>query len=70
MTQDEKYEISVLAEDYESKRIIFQCRGMQNTQTDYEKRTRQAIDYHIAEAEMNEAFNRLQAAKHQPVGRS
>lgn len=59
----DKYEVAVLAEDYEAKSQYFRCLQMMNTATDPEKRRQQTIDYHVAEAEMLEAWKKLERAK-------
>jgi hypothetical protein len=65
MNSDKKYEIAVLAEDYENKRIRHEMLGYVNTygKTADELR-QQSINYHIADAEKIEAWLRLEAAKH------
>lgn len=60
----DKYEVATLAEDYETKRMRFQALGMQNTYgLSADERTKQAIEYHVAEAEMMQAYKALNAAK-------
>jgi hypothetical protein len=58
-----KYEVAVLADEYHSKRQIWQAMGIANTPTDPEESRRAMIAYHIAEAEMIEALRRLEQAK-------
>jgi hypothetical protein len=64
MTEDQKYEIAVLAEDYNNKRAYFDCLAMANV---YGKTPEEAlkltINYHIAETEKMEALARLELAK-------
>jgi hypothetical protein len=59
----DKYEIAVLAEDYEVKSQRFRMLQMMNTATNWEERKKQAIEYHVAEAEMLEAWKLLERAK-------
>jgi hypothetical protein len=59
----DKYEIAVLAEDYETKRMIWQAHAIMNTPTDPDQRIASAIAYHLAEAEMISAWQRLEQAK-------
>jgi len=68
MTEDEKYEIAVLAEDYEAKRLRHENLGYVNTmgKTD-EELTKLNLDYHIADAEKREARGKLEAAKQRLV---
>lgn len=64
MTEDKKYEIAVLAEDYANKRLRFECLAMANAHgKTAEEAMKQTIQYHIAEAEKLEAWARLQVAK-------
>jgi hypothetical protein len=64
MTEDQKYEIAVLAEDYANKRLRFDCLAMANAHgKTAEEAMEQSIQYHMAEAEKWEAWARLQAAK-------
>ena len=58
-----KYEVTVLADEYHSKRLIWLALGIANTPTDPEESRRAMIAYHIAEAEMVEALRRLEQAK-------
>lgn len=62
-TKMDKYEIAVLAEDYEAKQRYFRMLQMMNTRTDPEERRKQSIEYHVAEAEMLEAWKLLERAK-------
>lgn len=60
----DKYEVATLAEDYENKRARFQMLGIMNSQpAGTPERLQQSIDYHIAEAEMWEAYKALNSAK-------
>jgi hypothetical protein len=59
----DKYEVAVLAEDYDAKSQRFRYMQMSNTATDPEARRQQTIDYHVAEAEMLEAWKALERAK-------
>ena len=60
----DKYEIAVLAEDYERKRIRFEALGMCNVAgLKLEERIASAVEYHVAEAETMEAFRLLEQAK-------
>lgn len=64
MTEDQKYEIAVLAEDYANKRLRFDCLAMANAHgLTAEEAMKRSIEYHLAEAEKWEAWDRLQAAK-------
>lgn len=64
MTEDEKYELAVLAEDYETKRLRFENLGYLNISgKTADERSKMAQDYHIADAESQEALHRLIAAK-------
>jgi len=59
----DRYEIAVLAEDYEAKRLVWQAHTLCNTPTDPDERRKASIAYHVAEAEMIEAWKRLELAK-------
>lgn len=59
----DKYEIAVLAEDYETKRMAFHQHQVMNTPTDPEERKQAMIAYHIAEAELLAAHKALERAK-------
>lgn len=63
MTEDQKYELAVAAEDYAGKRAIFDCMQMMNNPTDPVKRAEASVRYHIAEAECMEAYARLERLK-------
>ena len=64
MTEDEKYEIAVLAEDLESKRAAFHMHQMLNTSGKTgEELTDMGIAYHIAHSELIEAEARMKRAK-------
>lgn len=64
MTEDQKYEIAVLAEDYRNKKLRFDCLSALNVyRLSAEEATRRSIEYHIADAEKLEAWARLEAAK-------
>lgn len=64
MTEDQKYEIAVLAEDYENKRQRWYCLGALNTAgKTATERTKMSVDFHIAHAEMLESWGRLKAAE-------
>lgn len=64
MTEDQKYEIAVLADDYENKRLRLECLGMANVfGISGDEAKRRSIEYHIAEAEKLEAWARLERAK-------
>ena len=60
----DKYEVAVLAEDYQQKREAFHHHQVRNTPTDPEEARKASISYHVAEAEMLEAWRRLERAKH------
>ena len=65
MTEDQKYEIAVLAEDYENKRLRWENLGYLNVNgKTAEQRIQMSIDYQIAETEMRQAESRLHVAKH------
>jgi hypothetical protein len=59
----DKYEIAVLAEDYEAKREIWRAHAIANTPKDAEARRKSMIAFHVAEAEMLETGQRLERAK-------
>lgn len=60
----DKYEIAVLAEDYEAKRHIFDWHRARNVYgLTPEERSKATAAYHIAEAEMDAAYRDLQRAK-------
>lgn len=59
----DRYEIAVLAEDNETKRMIWQAHSIANTPTDPEERRKSMIAYHLAEAEMLQAWKKLEQAK-------
>ena len=60
----DKYEIAVLAEDYEAKRGAFEMHRMRNVYgLAPDEKTKATVAYHIAEAEMMEAFKALERAK-------
>lgn len=64
MTEDQKYEIAVLAEDYANKKLRYDCLAMTNAHgKTAEESMKQSINFHLAEAEKWEAWARLQAAK-------
>jgi hypothetical protein len=66
MNEDHKYEIAVLADDYESKRQRFEMLGLINTQgKTAEERTKMSIEYHQADADVRQAWTRLETAKRQ-----
>ena len=60
----DKHQIAVLADKYETKRMIFEAHSISNTPSDPEERRKGMIAYHIAEAEMIEAATRLWQAKY------
>jgi hypothetical protein len=60
----DKYQLAVLADDYETKRLIFEAHSLANTPSDPDERRKGMISYHIAEAEMIEAATRLWQAKY------
>jgi hypothetical protein len=65
MDESKKYEIAVLSEDYENKRLRFECLGMLNIYGKTpEQLVKQSIEYHIAEAEKIEAWQKLRSAMH------
>jgi hypothetical protein len=69
MTEDQKYEIALLAEDYEAKRLRHENLGYVNTSgKTAEELEKLNIDYHIADAEKLEAWGRLTAAKAKLMG--
>jgi hypothetical protein len=60
----DKYEVAVLAEDYERKRMAFEAHHMRNVYgLKPEERIEAGIAYHVVEAEMIEALGKLQRAK-------
>ena len=59
----DKYEVAVLAEDYHNKRERFRYMQTSNISLDAEQRRKDAIEYHVAEAEMLEALQVLERAK-------
>ena len=64
MTEGQRYEIAVLAEDYERKRAAFEMHRMANSSgLTPEERVEQCVAYHIAETELTEAYIALQTAK-------
>lgn len=64
MTEDQKYEIAVLADDYANKKLHYDNLGMANAHgKTAEESAQQNINYHIAHAEMQEAYVRLERAK-------
>lgn len=64
MTESERYEIAVLAQDYEIKAAKWRALGMMNTYgLSQEERTARSIAYHLAEAEAIEALHLLERAK-------
>jgi hypothetical protein len=64
----DKYEVAVLAEDYARKKLAFECHQMRNIAgLTPEERIASSVAYHMAEAEMIEAYARLNAAKHSPT---
>lgn len=61
----DKYEITVLAEDYEQKRAAFEAHRMRNVYgLTPDEASKASAAYHIAEAEMLEAYKQLERAKH------
>jgi hypothetical protein len=64
MTENEKYEIAVLAEDYANKKLYYDCLAMRNAYgKTHEESIKQTIDFNLAEAEKWEAWRRLERAK-------
>ena len=60
----DSYEIVVLAEDYEDKRLIFKAHAMANLPVDDLVKARESmIAFHLAQAEMLDAWARLEKAK-------
>lgn len=55
MTDDERYEITVLAEALETARSRYECMKLSNTPTDPDERVRSSIAYHLAQTEYLEA---------------
>ena len=63
MTEDQRYEIAVLAEDAHQKRERFQWLGMMNTPPAGTPEAAQSrVEYEIARAEMLEAEAKLNRA--------
>jgi hypothetical protein len=64
----DKYEVAVLAEDYARKRLAFECCQVRNIAgLTPEERIESSVAYHVAEAEMLEAYSKLNAAKNSPT---
>lgn len=64
MTEDQKYEIAILAEDYSNKKLRYDCLAMANAHgKTAEEEMRESINFHIAHAEKLEAWGKLEAAK-------
>ena len=64
MTENDKYEIAVLAQDYADKKLRYDCLAMANAHgKTAEESMKQSINFHIADAEKLEAWGKLQAAK-------
>lgn len=64
MTEDQKYEIAILAEDYQQKRQIFEYHKVLNIMgKTADELLKMSLAYHTAEAEMLEAQGRLDRAK-------
>lgn len=64
MTEDQKYEIAILADDYAAKKLAFECLGMRNTiGLTPSEAAELDIQYHLADAERIEALGRLESAK-------
>lgn len=58
------YEIAVLAEDYENKRLRVEAMRMRNMAgLSAEETVKANVDYHVAEAEAFEAWRKLEEAK-------
>ncbi len=61
---DRKYEIAVLADDYESKKRAFEYYAMRNTDgLSPEESAELSQKYHLAQAEMMKALFELETAK-------
>lgn len=61
----DKYEVAVLAEDYERKRMAFEMHQRANVANlTPDERVKASIEYHIAEAELIDAMVALNKAKH------
>ena len=59
----DKYEVAKLADNFDAKQQRFRMLQMMNIASDPDKRRQQTIEYHVAEAEMIEAFKLLERAK-------
>lgn len=64
MTDEERYEIAVLAEALETARHRYEMMGISNTPTDPDERVRSAIAYSLASTEYLEAYGALTRAQH------
>lgn len=64
MTEDQKYELATLVDDYNAKKLRYESLGMLNTYgLTPEERTKQSIEYHMADAEFRQAWAALERAK-------
>lgn len=63
MTEDERYEIAVLAEAYHDARERFRALEQMNRPTDPDKARQATVDLEIARVELTEAFSLLQRAQ-------
>jgi hypothetical protein len=68
MTEDQKYEIAVLAEDAVNKRLAFESHQLANMATDPQKQIQQGIAYRIAQTEWLEAEAMLRRAQESILG--
>lgn len=65
MTNEDRYEITVLAEEYETKKMRFEMLGLLNAHGKTpDERIKMSIEYHLAQTEMNEAWHKLNDAKY------
>lgn len=62
MTDDDRYEISVLAEALHTARLAYEAHCMMNTSEDPTKRAQGFVALQLARAEMVEAEAKLNAA--------
>lgn len=63
MTEDEKYEIAVLATDLDEKRRAYDAHAMMNTPTDPVEREKSMIAYQLVVTEYMEAHAALRRAQ-------
>jgi hypothetical protein len=68
MNEQKKYEIAVLAEDHENKRLRLEMlKALNVAGRTAEERVKMSIDYHIADTELSEAWHKLCDAKTRAV---